>query len=199
MLLRNDFRFGNGVFLTYESFQQNRPDYRWDDLETTMVTNTETLISRVETFRLRAQVQTLDLSTVWGFSIDGVPFIRLDTVIEGGKAALFCGLELRGNICYYSYESMVTKKVRMTAYNPLSGKPFRTANVSRKEAIVIEKMLRFQTGQIEILNRQNLLAWIRDDTELYQQVLEMQVGELDLVRVLARYDQRNPVRIPAPG
>ncbi len=197
--LRDNFRFGNGVFLTFESFRQNQPDYQWEELETTMVTNTETLISRVASFRLKEAAQPLDLSTIWGFSIDGFPFIRVDTLIEAGNAALFSGLQVRGNICYFSYDREVTKKVEISAYNPLSGKPFRTAKVARKEAVLIEMMLRFQTGEISELSRQNLLSWISDDQELHRQIIRMSAGEVDLVRALLLYNERNPAWIPAGG
>ena len=84
----------------------------------------------------------------------------------------------------------------MAAYNPLTGRPFRTGKVLREKEILVERMLSFETGQLADFNLENFKTWIADDSTLLKSFLELTPAEQQekLFKTLLIYDDRNLVR-----
>lgn len=192
-----NFDFADGVYMSYESFQRNQPDYSWADLYRRSITNPETLVAQVEFIRDRESGKELPLEDIWGFSIAGVPFIHIPKDSIYKKLSAFVGLRVAGNITYYSYENRIEKEYEMTAYNPLNGEPFRKAMVKRPVTIFVEKIIDFETGKIFEFDKPAMKQLMDDDPQLLEVLEELDTHsdtyKEDLFRLLMSYNQRHRV------
>jgi hypothetical protein len=186
-------RLQDGVYLSLQSFQGNRPDWRWNELRVTMVVNEETAAARVRSLHHLGEDRVLKPSDIWGFTYDGIPYLRLDRNAGADSAVIFSGLLVRGRICLYVFEEEVTRMVKITAYNPATGRPFRTGEVPRKEWLEIWEMLDFHSGVTQPFTRENFLKWARGDEALVRQIEAMNADDIDLFRAVETYNERNPV------
>lgn len=189
-----NFRFNNGVYREFSDFQRNTPTWPWDSLFVVSATNPETFLTQVEYIRHKDGT-ALDLETIWGIVIDGIPYMRLPQGATPKPLTAFAGLRLRGIICYLSYEDVEEHLVEIRAYNPVTGVPFRKGKVKNKETVLREFMLHFKTGALAEFNQHNLVAWISDDARLAEAVAALPEAELDekLFKGLLIYVDRYPV------
>ena len=198
-LLNTSFEFREGVYLSFEDFQHNRPSYTLDIVAGELVTNEEEWTIKAQNLRIKsAEIETpLALSEVWGICFNGIPYIKRSLTEGPVTFAIFSGLQLRGKICYYTYEEELTKMITVSAYNPLNGRPFRTGKVSTKEWVKKEKMLHFENGEIIDFTRNNLLNWIADDTQLVASIEELgeEVPWETLYKCLRIYLDRHKVYV----
>jgi len=196
-LLTKNFKFEDGVYLSYDSFKSNQPDYSWEQLKSNLTTNPQTFITQIEYIKIKDSEKVLPLEDLWGICLGGIPYIRLEKGAINKPLTAFAGIQLRGNICYFSYEDVKMRKVRMPVYNPIHKIPYQSAYVDRPLYFFYEKMLRFETGEIADLNVENLQEWIKDDSQLVKAVGVLdpeEVGE-KLFKCLLIYDDRHLVRI----
>lgn len=197
--LNRDYQFRDGLYLTYAAFQSDAPDYTVDQLEGRLVTNDETGLTKSDYLGIKRDTGAvdIDLSQVWGICLDGVPYIRLTDKGKEEGFATFAKLKVRGAICYFTFETTEPKYVEVKAYNPLNGKPFRKARVKNMEQVDNKMMLRFDTGEVRLFNKENLLAWIEHDAQLTEavQAITPEKEEEQLYRSLLIYDDRHPVYI----
>ncbi|MEL6865124.1 MAG: hypothetical protein AAFP19_11925 [Bacteroidota bacterium] len=195
--LTKNFKFEDGLFMSYTDFQSNSPAYLWEELQATIYTNPQTFMTQVQSIRLKKDSSLIDLSTVWGLSLGGIPYIRLPRHSTDKQLTVFAGMRLRGKICYYRYSRKESKKVKMPVYNPLTGHPYQTTYVDREEEVIIEKMLDFESGQEADLTVANLKEWVADDPQLLEAIDEVGTEELQskLFKCLLIYDDRHLVRI----
>ncbi len=202
--LSNRFDFADGLYRSHAAMAANRPDVRWTEVEAALAVNTITFQARLGPLRVKATGELIPATEFWGFSHEGVPYLRIWEVDRrtakktGAETAdtagvvLFAGLQYTGRISYFGFPDDSTRMVTIKAYNPLTGKPFREGKVPRTETFYREFMLHMDTGEIAPLSWPQLRAWIRDDQQLLQQLSRLEAGEIDLVRVLQTYDSRNP-------
>lgn len=196
VLLTKNFKFKDGVYLDFQSFRGNQPTYSWIQLDGSLVTNPQTFITKVDyLYFKRHREREIDLSEVWGLCLGGIPYIRVEEKPEEDGIVEFAGLRVRGKICYYTFEEEITRMVVIKAYNPLTGRPFRTGEVPTQETVVRERMLKFFDGTIKAFNVINFLAWIQDDQQLWSTLSDMPAEEVEekLFKSLLIYDDRNPV------
>lgn len=201
VLVSKNFLFREGIFRSYESFRSNTPDWSWEEAEAILFTNPQTFLTQIQQLRLKTPDgpgALIHPDSIWGICLQGIPYIRLDRDWIQKELATFAPLELRGKICYFDFERTDTVQVRMTAYNPANGRPFRQAMVGKEVDVNCPRILNFQTGETADFTRDNLLRWITDDPALTQTVLELEEDELDskLFKVLLIYVDRNRVYIP---
>ena len=185
--------------MDFESFQKNRPTYSWIQLDGSLVTNPQTFITKVDYLYFKGNKdKQIDLSQVWGLCLGGIPYIRLVEKEENNGVVEFAGLRVRGKICFYSFQEEVTRMVVVKAYNPLTGKPFRTGEVPTQETVVQERMLSFENGETAVFNGTNFLNWIKDDQQLWNTLKDMPLAEIEekLFKSLLIYDDRQVVYIP---
>jgi len=191
------FRFKDGIYLNLEDFQSNTPGLAWDQFEKALVINPETLLSQVDYIRYKNSKERLDLSKIWGFSVDGLPFVRIpkDSIYKTLES--FAGLRLAGKICYYSFESREERSYEIAAYNPLNGQPFRQATVSRSVNVFKEKIFLFEDGNALNFNRKHLEPFIKDDPELLGVLADLDVSDPEyqekLFRLLMAYNRRHSI------
>jgi hypothetical protein len=136
------------------------------------------------------------LDSIWGLARNGVPYVRIprDTG-ETREFATFVALRVLGKICLYSYEREEKREVVVKAYNPVTGRPFREGTITQEEMVTEEKLIYFPTGETADLSLATLLAWIKDDAELYRAFgnLGPRPSKEELYETLMMYNERNRV------
>lgn len=199
-LLTKNFKFRDGVYLSLEAFQNNQPDYNWQQIKTNLFSNPQNFITQVEYIELKGDslgTTNLDLESVWGISLDGIPYIRLPKNTLDTDLMSFAGLQVRGKICYFEFDRKEMRDILMPVYNPLTRQPFRQAYVKREKQIYYQKMMDFKTGEIKDFNTQNMLLWIEDDRKLWNavNVLTEEEAHEKLFKSLLIYDDRQKIYI----
>lgn len=197
LLVSKNFRFKNGIYMDLKAFQSNSPNYKWSDVKSDYFANPQTFLTSVNYIKLDEN-QELDLNTIWAICIDGIPYVRLDIEPYGKRMKTFAALKVRGKICYFTYQDKQTIKFPMSAYNPVTGRPFRTAMIERDFDVQVEKILHFETGEIADFTLENFRKWILDDPRLIQSINELKPEEVQerLFKCLLIYDDRNEVFVP---
>lgn len=197
--LTKNFQFKDGLYLDFNAFQQDTPDFLWDSLRVSLVANPTTFLTQVEYIyeTIGDSTQAIDPEKIWGFSLGGIPYIRLPKGAVKKELTTFAGIQLRGKICYFSYEDEETIKLKMPVYNPLNGRPFRVADVMRRRPVKHERILHYETGEVETFERSVFQKWIADDAQLLRTVEDLSEGEIQekLFKCLLIYVDRNTVFI----
>lgn len=199
--LKAAFRFQDGIYLSVASLRSNQPDFRWKSVKAKIAANAESYRAQAEYIR---PVDTAPLThdRIWGIVLDGLPYIRLPETVTGDSTVLqFAGLRVRGRICYYEFEREEERLVEIKAYNPLTGRPFRSGNISKREVIAESRILHLPSGQQGPLDRSTLLGMIDDDEQLMRTVKELPDSPATekLYKCVLIYDDRNPIFIPVPA
>lgn len=191
------FRFADGVYLSFESFQRNQPDRLWSALIRRGVTNPETMITQIDYIKDKETMQEMSLEDLWGVCIDGLPFIRIPADSIYKDLSTFVGLRVAGNINYFSFENRIEKEYEIAAYNPLNGEPFRRATVKRPVTVFVEKIMDFETGRIYPFNEASLRQLMAKDPQLMTVLNELDAGEEEyeeqLFRLLMSFNRRHRV------
>ncbi len=194
VLVTKNFKFEDGIYLTFNAFQENNPDHEWKEVTSEVFINGESFISKTEAFVLK-KGKEIPFSEIWGFSYNGIPYIR---VRNEGEFATFSALRVRGKLCYFTFEEKVSEWVEISAYNPVNGRPFRTGKVERVQDVQREKMLFFETGEIQDFNPTNFLAVVKElDRPLWSALAELPEEEAQkkLFKTLLIFDDRHEVYI----
>lgn len=196
LLLSKNFKFDDGIYMSFNDFHNNKPSYTWDEVNARLATSDEGFVAQVE--YIKKNQQKLDLQQVWGVCIGGIPYIRLPQGEVTDAATVFAGLRVRGKICYFKYKDEETELVDVKAYNPLNGRPYREGKVPVERTVQHERMLNFQTGEIVDFTTENLLDWIQDDRQLWNTLHDLPTNQAKekLFKCLLIYIDRNNVYLP---
>ena len=194
VVLTKNFRFADGVYFNLAELQANRPGLPLDSMKLDYITNPQTSLSQLNAVFLKKNTPSFPLDSIWAICLDGVPSIRVPQNEINRELPNFAALKLRGKICFFTYPDYRKKTIRVAAYNPLTGRPFRHGNVVRDEEVIVEKMLHFQTGEVADFTVNNLLVWIQDDPLLVETLTELPREEQEekLFKSLLIYVDRNP-------
>ena len=194
-LITKNFKFADGVYHSHTELKKNTPTIKWDSITGSVFTNPQTLLSQVEYLRTKKSKDSLALDSIAYLVIDGIPYVRLPKYAAKKTSETFVGMVARGKICYFNYEVTDTLKVPISAYNPLTGKPYMTKKVDTEKKVTHEKLLSFETGEIIDFTLQNFKTWIADDPKLLNTVNGWTRKEIreKLFKTLLIYDDRNPV------
>lgn len=197
-LITKNFEFEDGVYLTLDALQRNTPDFNWQDLRSNLAANPQTYMTQVEFLTEKVSGDTIATDSVFAVCLGGIPFVRLPKGAVSKELTTFAGLRVRGRWSYFTYEDVQTKMVPISAYNPLNGRPFRTALVQREETVLFGKLLDFETGETMDFTRRNFLKIIVDDKELTKAVKALPASN-DLTEKLFKslliYDDRHPIYV----
>ncbi len=194
-LVTKNFKFADGVYRSHEELRKNMPTIQWDSMSANLFTNPQTLLMQVEYLRYRNSRRPIGLDSIQYVVVDGIPYVHLPKFAAKKLSETFVGLIARGKICYFGYETTDTLKVPISAFNPLTGKPYMTQKVDTEKRKVHEKLLLFETGEVKDFTLQNFKNWISDDQKLLKSVEGMTRQEIreKLFKTLLIYDDRNPV------
>lgn len=194
VLLTKNFRFANGIYFNLEQLRANQPAIALDSMKLDYFTNPQTSLTQLNAIFLKKNTEPFPLDSIWAICLDGVPSLRVPSDEINRELPNFAALKLRGKICYFTYPDYRPKTIQVSAYNPVTGRPFRRGKVVRDEEVIIEKMLQFDTGEIADFNVENLLNWIKDDPLLAETIIELPSAERQdkLFKSLLVYVDRNP-------
>lgn len=197
VLVTKNFRFQDGVYLSHQSFRANTPDLGWEEVEATWYTNPQTFLTQLEDLRPKNKKTGIKPDSIWGFCLQGIPYLRLSRDWIQKELATFAPLQLRGKICYFEFDRIDTAQVLITAYNPANGLPFRQGLIEKELEVNCPKILDFESGEVADFTRDNLIAWIADDPELAKavQALTEEEAKTKLFKSLLIYVDRNQVYI----
>jgi len=196
-VLTQDFKFKSGVYLDFEEFQKNQPTYSGDAIKAAYFLNPQTEEIKVEYIRLISTNTYLNIDSIWGISLKGIPYIQVKPSTTAKGMSTFAQIGVRGNICYYYYEDKEEKDIPFSVYNPFTKRPYRTAKVRRTVPVVVEKMFRFETGEVTDFNYQNVLLWIQEEQELVEALKSLGPKEAEegLFKSLLLYDDKHEVQL----
>lgn len=196
-LLTKNFKFEDGIYFSLASFQKNKPDLKWTELQTTFYLNEKEFTAQFETIVDEKTGKEIEVENIWGASINGIPYLNLKMGRKENdrRTSLFVGLRLRGKYCYYSFQGFVDLPKTFTVYDPNTQEPIRSHTVTMEEPALIKKMLDFETGEIVAFDKENLKVWIKDDKALLEAVEELKGEEMEekLFKCLLIYVDRHPV------
>ncbi|MGK0364512.1 MAG: hypothetical protein ACI85O_001569 [Saprospiraceae bacterium] len=196
-LITKNFEFTDGVYLTLNALQKNKPDYDWRELKSNLAANPQTYMTQVEYMVEKSTGDTIITDSVFAVCLGGIPFIRLSREAVSKELTTFAGLRVRGRYSFFTYEDVRTKMVPISAYNPINGRPFRTAMVKREEVVQFGKLMNFETGETVDFTQRNFLKIIKDDKELTKSVKELRGEDIisKLFKCLLIYDDRHPIYV----
>lgn len=192
-VLDNTFSFRDGIYLSHAALLQNKPDVQWGD-EPEVFRNPKTQVLKAD-FWMLGNGDTLLAEEAYALGVEGKPYIRVPEIESPLEA--FVLLRVRGKICHFAYPVYHEEEVEVAAYNPLTGKPFRTGTIVNEKPDVFHGMFHFITGERIELSRENLLQWVLEDQALYDAIRELPPDDLTekLIKSIKIFDDRNPVQI----
>ncbi len=198
ILLTNDFHFRDGVYFTFAAFRANTPDIPVERLEGRLVTNAETLVTKSDYLAVKTDSgpETIALNTIWAVCLDGLAYLPVP--VNDPSFAAFAQLQTLGRLGYFDYPETIDKKVRITAYNPVNGLPFRSADVSRPEVSIRPGILDFKTGEVLAADQFNLKRLTGSDPQI-SKALELHTGDLTpdaCFRLITAYNRQNALYLP---
>lgn len=196
-VVTKNFQYKDGIYLTLEAWQRNQPDYSWDQLDSRLVTNPQTWVSRLAAVSVKATGQVLVPDSIKVLAVDGIPYLKWPHQQESRDHAIFIGLRVRGSLGYLKYEETVEGFDTFSAYNPLTGRAFRTGKVKRNKTLVHECLVPFESGELLPFTEEQLSRWVQKDEGLYASMLELPKGERkqQLFKILLIYNDRHPVHL----
>ncbi len=195
VLLTKNFKFEDGIYLSFDEFKQNQPSISWDSVFARLHTNPQNFITLVDTIHFKEGAA--ELGKLWGFSLGGIPYIDIADRNDAGLQR-YVGLKVRGSICYYLMEEKFEETETITAYNPLTGIPFRQAEIVTEKERERPFMMSFENGEKLDFELDHFLDWIQDDKQLVKTVMNLpeQDRAEKLFKALLIYVDRNPVYVP---
>lgn len=197
VLVTKNFYFENGIYESFNALKNNKPTYSWDDVTSTYFTNPKTLLAEVQSLVLKESDSDLSFEKVYAVCIKGIPYLKLDR-LEDDEMAKFAGLKVRGTLGYHSYTISKVEKVKIQAYNPLNGQPFRTGYFNKEKTEKIEKVLNWADGKIYDFNQSNLINLIKNDVPLLNSIEDLEEWEVEekLFKCLLIYNDRHSIYVP---
>lgn len=193
LFLNNNTQFRDGIYLNYEAFKNNQPDFTWEEVGGNIFINQQNHTAKIEGLYLKKDSVKVILPAIWGFSRFGVPFRQIE-LVDGYQR--FSTIKVRGRLCYYSYVRPVEKTVEIVAYNPKNRMPFRKGQVNNREEEVVEQFFEYETGTLYDFNLIVFLAYISDkDKSLWKTLnnLSKEEARAKLYKCLLIYNDRHPV------
>lgn len=197
--LSKNFAFADGVYLSLSDFQHNSPSLVWEEIDAMVISNPQNFMAQVSYIKSGQgpEAPLLDLEHVWGICLGGIPYIQLEKGAVKKSLPVFAGMRLRGKICYFNYEDEELRALDMPVYNPANQQVFRRVTIERKQTVVHEKLLDFETGEVIDFTIDNFREWIKDDQRLVETLAAMKEEEIQekLFKCLLIYVDRNEVMI----
>lgn len=196
-MITKNFKFDEGVYLSLEALQKNKPDYSWKDVSANLASNPQTYMAQLDFMKVNATGDTLKNEAIYALSLGGIPFIRLKDNEGSKELTTFAGLQVRGYLSYFTFEKVVKAKKVFSAYNPINGKPFITKTEERKETVIEQRIMNFKTGEIYDFTQENLMTLVQSDKELSKAVSQLKQKDLQekLFKSLLIFDDRHSVYV----
>ncbi len=202
----HDFKFNEGIFLNFEQVQNNDPIPKYKiltnaDYHDPQFFDKVLVHDVIYYFNDNAIRQEIQLSEVWGYSRNGILYVRI------GQE--FNRVTIVGGICHFVGTVTVTDTRyvdpyynRYNYYNSYNSYynpyfyPQRTQTYSRTE--MAQFILDFETGKVMEYNIQNLEIALMRDPELFDEYVSLSSREQKKLKFLyiRTFNERNPIYFP---
>lgn len=203
VIYTHEFRFNEGIFLNFDQVIENDPirkykiltnaDYH-DPVFFDKVLSNEVIYY----FDENSAREEISLENIWGYSRNGVLYIRLDEN--------FIRVTIVGGICHFvgAVTTMDTRYIdpyqnpyynNYNYYNYYNSyyNPMRTTTYKRTE--MKQFILDFETGKVMAYNVQNLQIALMRDPELYDEYIVLSSKNKKQLKFLyiRKFNERNPI------
>jgi len=207
-----DFRFNDGIFLTFEQVKANNPiskakiltsaDYNARDFFKQVFENDK--IYFYDAMGIRQEISKED---IWGYSRNGILYVQ----IQRG----FNRITYVGNICHfvaeittydrryygspYNYYDPYYSPYSYNYYSPYYSPyylPYRPTTVSKNE--LIQYMIEFETGKVIEYDLKNVELLLMKDPELYDEFMQLSRKKKKqmMFLYLRKYNEKHPLYLP---
>jgi len=190
-----DFRFPEGVYLSHASLLANEPDLKWEAIDGEMVQLPEDYRVQIADYGYKDVRINADIIP-YAISLDGVPYLFVKENDERGYHE-FAGLRVQGALSTIRYDTTITTRRLMKAFNPANGQPFRQAYVEREKTVPLYRILHLRSGALFPFDHPTLLRLCAQDEELVTALKAIDPkDEKMLLRALKLFDDRHPLSLP---
>lgn len=188
--LTNKTNFVDGVY-HQQNWTTNQPDWSWEEVDTRLFINEKNGTAHIEYIKAKQPHQPIEVTAI-------VKKGKLYLDIPNDESSVLKKFKDYGALCYYEKDTTYVKDIEMSAYNPLTGRPFRTKTIQRE---ITERQAFFynvKTREYQPLTLENLLKAISTDKKLTKSILALPPEEArqKLYKTLLIYNDRNPIYIP---
>ncbi|MFO0468294.1 MAG: hypothetical protein ACK5ZX_03190 [Bacteroidota bacterium] len=192
--LNQEVKLVDGLYLNMNEFKKDAPSLLWKEYEVIWTYNTKLKCYQVENIYKKGNPQLSIHDSVWGFTIKGIPYIRISTDSSGRPLTLFTELTLRGMINIFSYEKETEELFPMKAYNPLTGTVFRKGVVKRNITTIERRIFNLKDDLIIPYDKEVLEQWMEKDKEILRALRFASEEEYEekLTRALIVFNGRYP-------
>ncbi|MEY4135476.1 MAG: hypothetical protein ACOYOO_05545 [Saprospiraceae bacterium] len=187
----------DGIYRSVEDFRANRPWLTWKELRGKWFFNPESGITTIAELA-HADGRPYPADSIALICLNGQTSLRIPADSTLRSSAVFAALKFPGRISYFTYEAAITDTVSFSAYNPLSGKPFRQARLPRTVREYRERIFILETGEVHTFSAESLVRSMGADPEVSRAVSLIQETEVEvlrkkLLRAIEVFNERNPV------
>ena len=199
-IVTKNYKFNDGVYFSFSDFQKNKPSLIWQEVQGNLFSNPEAFTVKAEVLKQKSLGPAAEnlLDSIWGFTVGGIPYIKVNHK-QGNPLTLFSGMQVRGQLCYFTYVVTEERDISFSAINPYTAQPFRSTVEKRNIKFFKEKILLFDTGKIMDYSYENMELLIKDDPTLLRALYQIEDYELDekMFKCLLIYNDRHVVKTTA--
>ena len=165
--LNQELKLVDGLYLNIDEFKKDAPSRLWKEYEVIWTYNTKLKCYQVENIYKKGHPESGIQDSVWGFTIKGIPHIRISPDSSGRPLTLFAELTVRGLIHIFSYEKAHPELFPMKAYNPLTGPVFRHGVVTRHITTMARRLFHLNDTLIIPYDTDFLEQWKEKNKKIF--------------------------------
>jgi len=194
--------YNDGIYASYEDFINNTPTIKFGDYDIAWGESkffNQLKIKEIEKRNVPKKERKVDGRTFWGICIGGVPYIQYGfgnaaRIYFGNQAgskhgkANFTRIRIIGNICHFNVEDFVSSENRLSS--AITNQMGSDGKLVREQ-----KIMKTSTGQVADFNQHTMMAFIRDDSNLYTHFIKSDTREANIFLYLQKYNERNPLMV----
>jgi hypothetical protein len=192
--LNQDLKLADGLYADISEFKKDAPSYSWKDYEGIWTYNSRMKCYQVEKIYKKGKPTNNLQDSIWGFTMKGIPYIKISPDSSGRPLTLFAEISVRGSINLFSYEKENQELIPMKAYNPLTGTVFRKGVIQRRSTTLEKRMFIIDEGIVLPLNTVTLEQWMERDKDILRALRLATDDEYEekLIRALMVFNARYP-------
>ncbi len=193
-----DFEFTDGIFLSFDQVRNNSPlpyariitnyDHTDPDFYNNLLNE-----KKISFFDGNGIRQEVSVSKLWGFSRNGILYIRLS---EG-----FSRVTIIGSICHFvanitTYDSRHYDPYYY--YNPYYYNPYMSMPRTTRNSEMRQFIIDFETGKVMDYDVKGLEVLLMKDPELHDEYTTLKKRKQNQLKFLyiRKFNERNPLYIP---
>lgn len=187
------FRFKEGIYVNHKQMINNKPIPK-SSIISKFNKNSfdffERLVDQgfVKFFDEYGLLKEMDISEIWGFSRKGSVFINWGDD--------FSRITVMGNICHFV--SSITFNDNFMYGNDFSGGAYYSMPANSNRSEIQQFVMDFKTGKVYDYHRENILALLKPDQELYEEYKNLKKRKKKEMKFLfiRKFNEKHPLYIP---